>query len=82
LSCDIYDQVNSIESAKELWERIIVLHERTTLIQRSTYELSKSEINMLVVKDGESLNSRDIIGSDFASNHILNLFLMDSDWSE
>jgi hypothetical protein len=61
--CDIYNQVYSIESTKELWERIIVLHDRTTFIQRSTYELAKGEMNMLVVKDGDSFKRIDVIRS-------------------
>ena len=33
----LHDQVSNLESAKELWERIVVLQEGTNLIQKAKY---------------------------------------------
>ena len=38
----LLEQVNDIDSAKELWDRIVVLQEGTNLIQKSLYESAKS----------------------------------------
>jgi hypothetical protein len=51
----LLDQVNDIDSAKELWDRIVVLQEGTNLIQKSLYESAKTEATMFMIKDGESI---------------------------
>jgi hypothetical protein len=51
----LLDQVNGIDSAKELWDRIVVLQEGTNLIQKSLYESAKTEATMFMIKDGESV---------------------------
>ena len=51
----LLDQVIDIESAKELWDRIVVLQEGTNLIQKSFYETAKTEANMFMINDGETL---------------------------
>jgi hypothetical protein len=43
---DTYDQVSNIESAKELWEKLSVLFEGTTAIQRQRYEAAKQDMQM------------------------------------
>ena len=52
----LLDQVNDIDSAKVLWDRIVVLQEGTNLIQKSFYETAKTEANMFMIKDGETLS--------------------------
>src|SRR4051812_28055914 len=52
----LLDQVNDIESAKELWDRIEVLQEGNNLIQKSVYETTKTEATMFMIKDGETLS--------------------------
>jgi len=49
--------VVNIESVKELWDKLSILFEGTTAIQRTKYEAAKQEMHMFVVKDGESLTS-------------------------
>ena len=49
------DQVNDIDSAKELWDRIVVLQERTNLIQKSLYESAKTEATLFMIKEGETI---------------------------
>ena len=51
----LHDQVSNLESAKELWERIVVLQEGTNLIQKAKYEAAKNEMTMFMIKDGETL---------------------------
>ena len=38
----LHDQVSDIPTAKDLWDRIFILQEGTSLIQKSKYEASKS----------------------------------------
>ena len=52
----LHDQVSDLDSAKELWDRIVILQEGTSLIQKSKYESAKSEMNLFMIKDGESLS--------------------------
>ncbi|KAK1604902.1 hypothetical protein QYE76_028575 [Lolium multiflorum] len=51
----LLDQVNDISSAKELWDRIVVLTEGTDLIQSSLYETAKQEAHRFMIREGESL---------------------------
>ncbi|KAK1647983.1 hypothetical protein QYE76_065788 [Lolium multiflorum] len=51
----LLDQVNDIGSAKELWDRIIVLQEGTDLIQSSLYETAKQEAHRFMIREGESV---------------------------
>ncbi|KAK1678377.1 hypothetical protein QYE76_039225 [Lolium multiflorum] len=51
----LLDQVNDIGSAKELWDRIVVLTEGTNLIQSSLYETAKQEAHRFMIREGESL---------------------------
>ncbi|KAK1648668.1 hypothetical protein QYE76_066473 [Lolium multiflorum] len=51
----LLDQVNDIGSAKELWDRIVVLTEGTDLIQSSLYETAKQEAHRFMIREGESL---------------------------
>ncbi|KAK1618366.1 hypothetical protein QYE76_023883 [Lolium multiflorum] len=51
----LLDQVNDISSAKELWDRIVVLQEGTDLIQSSLYETAKQEAHRFMIREGESL---------------------------
>ena len=51
----LLDQVNDIDSAKELWDRIVVLQEGTNLIQKSLYESAKSEATLFMIREGESI---------------------------
>ncbi|KAK1650391.1 hypothetical protein QYE76_068196 [Lolium multiflorum] len=51
----LLDQVNDIDSAKELWDRIVVLQEGTNLIQAALYESAKTEATMFMIREGESL---------------------------
>ncbi|KAK1615052.1 hypothetical protein QYE76_020569 [Lolium multiflorum] len=51
----LLDQVNDITSAKELWDRIVVLTEGTDLIQSSLYETAKQEAHRFMIREGESL---------------------------
>ena len=53
----LHDQVSNLESAKELWERIVVLQEGTNLIQKAKYEAVKNEMTMFMIKDGETLTT-------------------------
>jgi hypothetical protein len=57
LKRDTYDQVVNIESAKELWDKLTVLFEGTTTIQRQRYEAAKQDMQMFVANDGESISS-------------------------
>ncbi|KAK1668442.1 hypothetical protein QYE76_056601 [Lolium multiflorum] len=51
----LLDQVNDIDSAKELWDRIVVLQEGTNLIQKALYESAKTEATLFMIREGESL---------------------------
>ncbi|KAK1699254.1 hypothetical protein QYE76_015951 [Lolium multiflorum] len=51
----LLDQVNDIESAKELWDRIVVLQEGTDLIQSALYETAKQEAHQFMIREGESM---------------------------
>ncbi|KAK1678649.1 hypothetical protein QYE76_039497 [Lolium multiflorum] len=51
----LLDQVNDIDSAKELWDRIVVLQEGTDLIQSALYESAKQEATMFMIREGEAL---------------------------
>ncbi|KAK1652787.1 hypothetical protein QYE76_070592 [Lolium multiflorum] len=51
----LLDQVDDIVSAKELWDRIIVLQEGTNLIQSALYETAKQEAHQFMIRDGESV---------------------------
>ena len=51
----LHDQVCNLESAKELWDRIVILQEGTNLIQKSKYESAKSEMTLFMIKDDETL---------------------------
>ncbi|KAK1695551.1 hypothetical protein QYE76_012248 [Lolium multiflorum] len=51
----LLDQVNAIDSAKELWDRIVVLQEGTDLIQSALYESAKQEATMFMIREGESV---------------------------
>ena len=57
LPIPLYNQVHRIESAKDLWDKIIILQEGTSLIQRTNYECAKREMSLFVIKDGEKLSS-------------------------
>ncbi|KAK1632483.1 hypothetical protein QYE76_006798 [Lolium multiflorum] len=52
----LLDQVDDIVSAKELWDRIIVLQEGTDLIQSALYETAKQEAHQFMIRDGESVS--------------------------
>ncbi|KAK1610619.1 hypothetical protein QYE76_034292 [Lolium multiflorum] len=52
----LLDQVNDIDSAKELWDRIVVLQEGTDLIQSALYETAKQEAHQFMIRDGESVS--------------------------
>ncbi|KAK1677131.1 hypothetical protein QYE76_037979 [Lolium multiflorum] len=51
----LLDQVNDIDSAKELWDRIVVLQEGTNLIQKDLYESAKTEATLFMIREGESM---------------------------
>ncbi|KAK1684210.1 hypothetical protein QYE76_045058 [Lolium multiflorum] len=51
----LLDQVNDIDSAKELWDRIIVLQEGTNLIQKARCESAKTEATMFMITERESM---------------------------
>ena len=51
----LHDQVSVIPTAKDLWDRIVILQEGTSLIQKSKYEAAKSEMNMFMNHDGETI---------------------------
>ncbi|KAK1652804.1 hypothetical protein QYE76_070609 [Lolium multiflorum] len=51
----LLDQVNDIGSAKELWDRIVVLQEGTDLIQSALYETAKQEAHRFMIREGESV---------------------------
>ncbi|KAK1618838.1 hypothetical protein QYE76_024355 [Lolium multiflorum] len=51
----LLDQVDDIVSAKELWDRIVVLQEGTDLIQSALYETAKQEAYQFMIRDGESI---------------------------
>ena len=51
----LYNQVHRIESAKDLWDRIIILQEGTSLTQKTNYECAKREMDLFVIMDGENL---------------------------
>ena len=51
----LHDQVSDIPTAKDLWDRIVILQEGTSLIQKSKYEAAKSEMNMFMNHDGETI---------------------------
>jgi hypothetical protein len=57
LKRDTYDQVVNIESAKELWEKLHILFDGTTAIQRQRCEVARQDMRMFVVNVGESLAS-------------------------
>ena len=46
----LLDQVNDIDSAKELWDRIVVLQEGTNLIQKALYESAKTEATLFMIR--------------------------------
>jgi hypothetical protein len=48
-------QVIDIESAKEFWDRIVVLQEGTDLIHKALYESTKTEATLFIIREGEPL---------------------------
>ena len=48
----LLDQVDDIVSAKELWDRIVVLQEGTDLIQSALYETAKQEAHQFMIREG------------------------------
>jgi hypothetical protein len=57
LKREVYDQVSSIESAKELWEKLSVKFDGTSAMQKTKYEAAKQDMNLLVMHNGESVTS-------------------------
>jgi hypothetical protein len=57
LKREVYDQVSRIESAKELWEKLSVKFDGTSAMQKTKYEATKQDMNLLCLNDGESVTS-------------------------
>jgi hypothetical protein len=57
LKREVYDQVSSIESAKELWEKLSVNFDGTSAMQKTKYEAAKQDMNLFCMNDGESVTS-------------------------
>jgi hypothetical protein len=57
LKREVYDQVSSIESAKELWEKLSVKFDGTSTMQKTKYEAAKQDMNLFCMNDGESVTS-------------------------
>jgi hypothetical protein len=53
LKREVYDQVSSIESAKELWEKLSIKFDGTSAMQKTKYEAAKQDMNLLCMNDGE-----------------------------
>jgi hypothetical protein len=53
LKCEVYDQVSSIESTKELWEKLSVKFDGTSAMQKTKYEAVKQDMNLFCMNDGE-----------------------------
>jgi hypothetical protein len=49
----VYDQVSSIESTKDLWEKLSVKFDGTSAIQKTKYEAAKQDMNLFCMHDGE-----------------------------
>jgi hypothetical protein len=50
-----YGWVLLIKLAKGLWDKVIVMHGDTTIIHITIYDVAKSDMNMFMISDGESL---------------------------
>jgi hypothetical protein len=57
LKHETYDQVSSIEFAKDLWEKLSVMFDGTSAMQKTKYEAAKQDINLFCMHDGESVTS-------------------------
>jgi hypothetical protein len=57
LKREVYDQVSSIESTKELWEKLSVKFDGTSAMQKTKYEAAKQDMNLFCMNDGESVTS-------------------------
>jgi hypothetical protein len=57
LKHETYDQVSSIESAKDLWENLSVMFDGTSAMQKAKYEAAKQDMNLFSMHDGESITS-------------------------
>jgi hypothetical protein len=47
-----YDQVSSIESAKDLWEKLSVMFAGTSAMQKAKYEAAKQDMNLFLCMMG------------------------------
>jgi hypothetical protein len=57
LKREVYYQVSSIESAKELWEKLSVKFDGMSAMQKTKYESAKQDMNLFCMNDGESVTS-------------------------
>jgi hypothetical protein len=57
LKHEVYDQVSSIESTKELWEKLSVKFDGTLAMQKTKYEATKQDMNLFCMHDGELVTS-------------------------
>jgi hypothetical protein len=57
LKRETYDQVSSIEFAKKLWEKLSVMFDGTSVMQKTKYEAAKQDMNLFCMNDGESVTS-------------------------
>jgi hypothetical protein len=57
LKHETYDQDSSIEFAKDLWEKLSVMFDGTSAMQKTKYEAAKQDMNLFCMHDGESVTS-------------------------
>jgi hypothetical protein len=57
LKRELYDQVSSIKSAEELWEKLSVKFDGTSAMQKTKYKVAKQDMNLFCMNDGESVTS-------------------------
>jgi hypothetical protein len=53
----VYDQVSSIESAKDIWGKLSVKLDGTSMMQKTKYEAAKQDMNLFCMHDGMSVTS-------------------------
>jgi hypothetical protein len=65
----VYDQVSSIEFAKDLWEKLSVKFDGTSAMQDTKYEAAKQYMNLFCMHDGESVTSAHSRPSPLGKDH-------------
>ena len=56
ISFEEYQQVSRCTTAKEIWDKLQITHEGTTIVKKSRTDMLNREYEMFAMKEGESIN--------------------------